>query len=185
MLLTCKALINFGLYQEPRYLAIHLIDEEGVFQVHLAEKLCKTLKKEPIKAYPDSPFDAYCTSHFIRVIEHFCKSKSAVVLLSKFTIPVSSKYVEKLVHYSMGDIQEGPISKSMLRRAVFSALLTPLRQNIGSCFATAPAIVIQLEQIDNLLLDLHEIISTGKMVRTIAGNSFTIPLSFSCGGLVT
>jgi hypothetical protein len=64
-----------------------------------------------------------------------------------------------------------------LRVAAIAACLYPLRQNVGSCFATAPAILIQNEQLENMLSDLQDLLSTGRITRIIAGKEYSVPSS--------
>ncbi len=52
---------------------------------------------------------------------------------------------------------------------------------MGSCFATAPAILVHEEQIDTYLNDLFELLTTGRLKRTLAGHELVVPLSPSWG----
>lgn len=58
---------------------------------------------------------------------------------------------------------------------VLTALLTPLRQKVGSCFATAPAILVQSEMPHLFLRDIQEILAKGKLTRTFGGVEYTVP----------
>jgi hypothetical protein len=69
-------------------------------------------------------------------------------------------------------------SKAAVRRAVLQAHLTPLRQTIGSCFATAPAIMIQREQPHQFLRDMDSLLSAGELLR----GDIAVPLSPSWDG---
>jgi hypothetical protein len=67
------------------------------------------------------------------------------------------------------------------RRAVLSAWLTCLRQNVGSCFATAPAILIQNEQPYQFFEDLEQLFNKGELKRTFDGHEYKAPLSPTWG----
>ncbi len=67
------------------------------------------------------------------------------------------------------------------RQACLSAWMCLLRQNVGSCFATAPAILIQAEQPMQLISDFQELLSTGKIRRIYGGFEFSVPMSPSWG----
>ena len=56
-----------------------------------------------------------------------------------------------------------------------------LRQNVGSCFATAPAILLLDEQIQQVLNDLYELLTTGKLKRIFGGIEFSAPMSLTSG----
>ncbi len=45
--------------------------------------------------------------------------------------------------------------------AILSALLCPLRQSVGSCFATAPAILVHEEQLELFLDDMQQLLYKG------------------------
>jgi hypothetical protein len=101
--------------------------------------------------------------------------------LKKFQKPLCHKWAEKLIFETLGLSSASSLTDAQIRAAVLCACLTPLRQNVGSCFATAPAIVIQKEQISLFLDDLYQLLSTGKLKRTFGGIEYVIPLSPSTG----
>ncbi len=161
-----------------RTLAYQLIDDKGVFEHGQLKTFLQEFKKNLYTPYPNSPSDSSIFEHELRVLTHLFKTKEN---FRAFRMPVSSHYVEMLIFYSLGLSSRTPLTDADLRRAVLSALLNPVRQNIGSCFATAPAIYIQSEQIENFLADLESLIMTGSMTRVISGNEYTVPLSPSWG----
>ncbi len=104
-------------------------------------------------------------------------SKEGKTLLSRFKLPVANAYIETLIRKSLKLPAKQKIEQRHLKEAIVSTLLCPLRQAIGSCFATAPAIYIQCEQPERLLLDLYDLTMTGKMKRTFAGEEYVVPIS--------
>lgn len=72
-------------------------------------------------------------------------------------------------------------SKRDARVAVLSAWMLYLRQNIGSCFASAPAIVVQQYQPGFFLSDMKQILSKRGISRIIEGQEFTVPIAQSQG----
>ena len=77
-----------------------------------------------------------------------------------------------------GNVQ---VTDAHARRAALSAWMCTLRQSIGSCFATAPAIIVHDEQPEQLLKDLNVLLSTGRSKRTYEGTEHSVPLSMSWG----
>lgn len=73
------------------------------------------------------------------------------------------------------------LQKSHLRKAVLSASFAYLRQNVGSCFATAPAILVQTEKLSWFLDDLFDLLSSSVLKRTFSGVEYSVPLSRSSG----
>ncbi len=68
--------------------------------------------------------------------------------------------------------QIGPLSHGHVRRAVLTAWLTFLRQTTGSCFATAPAMLIQRSDPVRMIQDLDAMLSSGELRR----GSYAAPL---------
>lgn len=161
-----------------RKIANQLIDDKGVFDHKKLKTFIQEFKKNLYTPYPNSPTDSSGFEHVLRVLTHLLDTEEKFQALR---MPVSSHYVEMLISYSVGLTSKTQPNDADLRRAVLSALLNPVRQNIGSCFATAPAIYIQSEQIENLLADLEALLMTGRMTRIIGGNEYTVPLSPSWG----
>lgn len=125
--------------------------------------------------------DKFVFESFTFVLDAFNTNKTLSNLFYRFKMPVANTYIERLIRYSLGISLKDSLTNRELRQAVLTALLTPLRQNIGSCFATAPAILIQTEQIEHLLLDLYDLVMTSSLSRTFAGVQHTVPISPSWG----
>ena len=107
----------------------------------------------------------------------YLSSKEGKNLLNRFKLPVANGYIETLVRRTLKLPNKQKLEHSHLKEAVVSALLCPLRQVIGSCFATAPAIYIQNEKPERLLLDLYDLMMMGKMKRTFGGEEYVVPIS--------
>jgi hypothetical protein len=101
--------------------------------------------------------------------------------LKEFRLPLCHQGAEKLVRDTLFLISKKPIHEAHVRRAVVVAALSKLRQNIGSCFATAPAILIHDEQPENFIRDLLELLSTGRLKRTFGGVEYAVPLCLKYG----
>ena len=129
----------------------HLLDAEGNLK----------LQKELF------PKDGHSQNVF-----HFLKKNPHA--LNRFSLPLCDRKIEENILASLG--QTGPITHRHLIWAILDSLLTPLRQTIGSCFATAPAILIQSEQMEQFLTDLQEILATGQMKRVIRGEEYSVPI---------
>ncbi|MBI5273538.1 MAG: hypothetical protein HY860_00605 [Chlamydiales bacterium] len=106
----------------------------------------------------------YLTSYlnFFKAIEN---SKQMQAFFSRIRMPIASKWVEKVIQMSLFEF-DTIITDLHLKRAVLSGLLCCIRQNIGSCFATATAIFVQNNQIELLLKDLLDLISMGQLKRS-------------------
>ncbi|MFZ4100129.1 MAG: hypothetical protein ACOYKZ_07395 [Chlamydiia bacterium] len=99
------------------------------------------------------------------------------VLLMGCSKPSHLVESDQRIRLAAGLWDAGPVTDRIVRVAVLSALLTPLRQSVGSCFATAPAILIQREDPGTLLDDLRQLLDTGRLERTAGGETSAVPIS--------
>lgn len=68
------------------------------------------------------------------------------------------------------------VSDADARRAVLAAFITDLRQEVGSCFATAPARLIRAALPERFFADMFHIITRGYLTRVIEGVQVEIPV---------
>lgn len=174
---------SFCLRGERRALlaAEYLINEQGEFDTNKLDSLLFHLKIEGHIFYPKGLSDGALTHHMTALLTTFKEDPSLPLFLKKFQVPLCHKAAEERVRASLGLFKDEVLTTTHVRKAILSACLSYLRQNVGSCFATAPAILIQSEQTKHLLFDLHEALMTGKLTKTFAGVAYSVPLSPSCG----
>ncbi|KAG6558659.1 hypothetical protein RHABOEDO_000075 [Candidatus Rhabdochlamydia oedothoracis] len=153
-----------------RQLANLLIDRQGELDQKILEKTIDFLENKGFICYPNGYSDSVITEHQLIILKQFTSQK-IIKLLYRFSPPVCHKAAENLLFDSLG-ISAGKPHTSDIRRGVLCASLTPLRQNIGSCFATAPGILVQKEQLALFLVDLYQLLSTGQLKRTHNGNEY-------------
>lgn len=66
--------------------------------------------------------------------------------------------------------------------ALLSAWLFYLRQSVGSCFATAPAILVHTRQPERFLQDMQQILLSGSLKRVFNGKEVMVPAADDGGG---
>lgn len=142
---------------------LNLIDQEGMF------------------AYPLSLQDGFYQNHVIKVLTLIQKSEEARLFLRRLTLPLASPFVEKMVRVSLLMTPKEKLKDKHARMALLSALLTPLRQSVGSCFATAPLIVLQNEAPERVLEDLYDLMTTGRLKKVVEGQEWKVPMSLKTG----
>ena len=94
----------------------------------------------------------------------------------KFSLPLCHRKAEEMVRATLLLAPTVPLTDVHVRRAAVTACLTPLRQNVGSCFATAPAILAQQQHLDLFVDDLYELLTAGRLRRVADGVQYTVPL---------
>ncbi len=173
--------ICFRGVRRAQIIAFSLIDEKGGVQQNLLSQWIDLFETEGYLFYADGFNDSCLTEHMLLILKKLRDDPLLIPLLKRFHKPLCSSWAEELVRQSLGMYFSNSLTDAHIRIAALSALLTPLRQNVGSCFATAPAIFIQSEQPESLLKDLLELLIFGKLKRIFGGVEYSVPLSPSTG----
>lgn len=172
---------RFRALNRSRAIAYSLIDEKGeLHKTHLA-RIVAELSENGHVFYPQGNNDSMITEHMLRFLKRLLEDETLVHSIKRFHKPLCHRWAERLVLDTLGLYEEKEATLIHIRRAVICACLTPLRQSVGSCFATAPAMIIQKEQIELFIDDLFQLLSTGKLKRIYSGKEYTFPLSPNIG----
>jgi hypothetical protein len=192
--LKTEALVSFYMDQVPvqdslRYRARRLgvkfanllIDEKGdLNSAHLLE-LNRQLLEAGYILGPNREADALLYEHIKNCLNRLIEEKEIWAFFRKFSPPLCHKQAEEIIRETLWPEAIRSIQVSHIRRAVMAAWFTPLRQSTGSCFATAPAILIQKQHPLRFLKDLYDLLSTGQLKRTIGGKEYSVALSLNAG----
>lgn len=164
-----------------RELSAHLIDEKGEFKRKILLKAIRILERSCYSLGPDRHHDAHRLSHVLKVLRLFSKESAYLKALKRIYRPDHHQGAIQLIRETLFIPEKIPVTNAHARRAALSALLTELRQSVGSCFATAPAIMIQQEQPLQFLSDIGQLFGTGRLTRVYEGVEYTVPLSVNWG----
>ena len=130
---------------KTRAIATLLINDAGDFQTELLPVFIDAMKAYLYSISPGRNYDTIRDSHILEVLELLAKDKELSRLLRLMTRPVSNRLAEQIIRDTLLVPPHVAISDVHVRRACLAAWLCTLRQSLGSCFATAPAIMIQQE----------------------------------------
>jgi len=166
---------------KSREIADALIDDEGDVRVERIAELVEDLKKCLYSLGPDRQYDAKRNEHMLAVLNTLKENKHFVRILKTIGKPHMHRYAEEVIRQTLVLDKKTILTDAHARKAALSAWLCYLRQNVGSCFATAPAIIIQTEQPATFLRDIQEMLATGRLKRTFGGVEYSVPLSYSWG----
>lgn len=172
--LSAEALFNFRAKRRAVFLANHLLDEEG--NVHRLPETIELLQREGYILGPHSYNDGDITRHFLRVLRALPRLAQK---LKSFGLPLSDPKLAEMMAITL-DVDQQLTDRHVIW-AVLSALLCPLRQSVGSCFATAPAILVHEQQMELFLEDLQQLLYKGHLIRVMGGVESTVPISPSPG----
>ncbi len=168
----------------PEKIATFLIDNSGHFLSDRLAELITQLEKHGNIPYPRGFSDGHIHAHLLKQLKRLLEENSPLLnTLLTFTLPLGSRFAEEIILNESRSPLSTSLTLPLLRRAILSALLTPLHQDVGSCFATAPAILIQDEQPLEMLVDFFNLLYTGRITRVIEGVEYSVPISPKRGSL--
>ena len=168
-------------YQRAKKIADLLIEEKLGLNLEVLSQIIATIKENIYSLGPDRESDAERQEHLLKALQALQKSKKLQILLSQISSPHANFQADTLIQKTLDLPSNHSLKDHDTQKAVLSAWLTYLRQNVGSCFATAPGIIIQQFQPHQLLKDFSEILATGRLNRVFNGKEFSVPLSPSSG----
>jgi hypothetical protein len=165
-----------------RQIANLLIDEKGDLQLSILPELIEKYKNNLFSLGPNRQYDAKRQAHIISVLQHLATNKEIVQLLKRIGRPLSNRLAEDLIKQTLNlPPSIATITDADAQKAVLCAWLCLLRQNVGSCFATAPAEIVQAEQPQLFLQDMLDLLAACRLKRTFAGIEYSVPLCDSWG----
>lgn len=164
-----------------RQLAERLITDDGELDLPGVLSAISLLKQQCYSLGPNRQYDSARQKHLLNSLETLLQDKELQRLLKTITRPYSHKIADQVLRETLYLDSNQPLTDATARRAVLSAWFCYLRQNVGSCFATAPAIIVQNEQAHLFFQDMKELLDTGRIKRTFGGNEYVVPLSSSSG----
>ncbi|CCB90817.1 putative uncharacterized protein [Waddlia chondrophila 2032/99] len=166
---------------KTRRLARLLINDEGFLDKKTLEEALKAAKKFVYPLGPDRQYDAVRNEHILKSLQYLQDNPKIERQLLLITRPNMHKIAEQIIRDTLQLPQKTMITDVHARQAALAAWLCYLRQNVGSCFATAPAIIVQGEQPEVLLKDIQEMFATGRLRRVVEGEEYAVPISYSWG----
>lgn len=164
-----------------RKIAEFLITDQGELKLGELPLLLEELEAHAYFLGPGWESDAPRQAHLISLLKLLHENKALQRALRLISRPENNKNADDIIRQTLLLPENSGINDALARKAALSALLCHLRQNVGSCFATAPAIILQNEQPEQFLKDIDELLSTGRMKRVAGGVEYSVPLTHSFG----
>ena len=165
-----------------RRLASYLVDDTGQISFDKIPDLISGLTLKQFCIGPKRELDGIRQEHIIYVLKTIDQSEALKKLLNGLYPPENNRLAERLINLSLQRIDyHKRLTSADVKKAVLIACFTYLRQNIGSCFATAPAIIIQSTDIYQMVQDLSDLIHFCQLKKIVAGFEYVVPLSKGVG----
>lgn len=165
---------------KARRLAEYFIDDKGDIK---ADRI--KLSRELLEAnlYPlgsNRESDLLSQKRILKLLI-WLSDPASIKKLKMVSKPHSHKQADDIIRETLNLEPQTVVSDAHARRAVLAAMFTDLRQSVGSCFATAPALLIHSENLNQFLQDILDLLSTGRLKRTVLGVETNIPISPTFG----
>jgi hypothetical protein len=188
--LTRHAYISYTKLQDPiqvllvsmsRKMAYLLINDQGKVDHDLLKELLLEAKKSRFYIAPGFEMMLPFMEHIIKILSFLDEDEELRKQVNLLQKPYLEKKARELIYRSLNLDSQEALDDGKTRVLALFLMLNLLRQSVGSCFATAPALIIQQEQLKQFLIDFDELVSTGKLKKVIAGDEFEVPISSSSG----
>lgn len=164
-----------------RALANVIVTDKGEIDLEMISHLVGKCGQQLYSLGPNRQYDSSRQEHILHALKSILHNKKILILLKNISRPHAHKHAEEVIRDTLQLPGNVIITDAHARRAALAAYLTFLRQNVGSCFATAPSILIHDEQPEQFLSDINELFGTGRLKRTFGGVEYVVPLSVSWG----
>jgi len=164
-----------------RRIANILIDEKGLINLDVLKKFIQVFSRHCYFLGRGRESDHKRNEHILACLKQIEESKELKAAIQHISKPNMHRWAEEVIRRTLNLPLNTQITDAHARRAAVSAWLTYLRQAVGSCFATAPAIIVHDEQPLQFFKDINELFATGKLKRTFGGIEYTAPLCVSSG----
>jgi hypothetical protein len=156
-----------------RALAALIVEHDLAFEA--MKKIYQTLVNQRDQVVKD-PFVTFLISHHLAVLEKILNGKEAILSLAG--LMCKDLHPRALLAVAATCFKEAEkLTTEDLRLALLLTLFYPLRQTVGSCFATSMVIILQKENPKVFLQELVQLISSGALIRVIEGQTFTVPFN--------
>lgn len=171
----------FRALNRVRKLVYWLVDDKGDLNTAAVSQIIDALKSSLYSLGPDRQFDAKHQKNLLSALLQLQESKEMQILLKKVSAPYMNRYAEQLIRETLKLPGNRRINDPETKRAFLTVWFCLLRQSVGSCFATAPAILVHDQQPPQLFKDLLELLGTGRLKRVYGGIEYSVPLVNSWG----
>ena len=152
-----------------------------------ALKYARVVAEQLVSNKPPSSFpffeggysDDAIRDHARRFLKKWESDPHFVQKFRRFSLPLYNRFAEQIIRWTLDLPSDAKLQDFHIKQAAIAACLTPLRQSVGSCFATAPAIEIQEFHLDLFVDDLYELLSRGRLTRVVEGVEYAAPFCFT------
>lgn len=165
---------------KARKLAEILVEDSGDINPEKVKRAALLMESALYPLGSGRENDLACHQHILKILK-LMEAGPLLKKLKNFSKPLSHKPAEEIIREALALPVGTVITDTLTKRAVLSALFATLRQSVGSCFATAPCLIVHSEQPEVFLSEMNELLSTGRLKRVLNGVEANVPLSPTFG----
>ena len=162
------------------FLANALITEEGKLDQEFLKTSLEFFEKERFFIANSFWYSAPRMEWLFQALQ-MLKEPDTQNQIKKIHKPVQNVSLDNMIRATLHLSQEHPLTDALAKRASIAAFLCDLRQHIGSCFATAPCLLIRKFRPDFFFGDVFDLMTKGSIRRVIEGKIFDLPIASSFG----
>ena len=159
-----------------RKLASYILNDQGDFE---ADKIVESIQLLTKYLYPLGPHrqeEGPAREHILKMLEFLRDNQEIKNRFRRFFVPSYAR-VQDLIRNTLALPMNETITVRHVRESVLVSLFTYLRQDVGSCFATALAILVHREYPLLFIRDLEDLLSSGKISRIVGDREITVPIN--------
>ncbi|EPP35483.1 hypothetical protein CP8484711_2273, partial [Chlamydia psittaci 84-8471/1] len=131
--------------------------------------------------YPLGPHrhnEAKPREHLLKMLQSIKQEPEIRERIKKLFVP-SYRVIQDLIRNTLALPTEIELTPIHVRQAALTAMFSYLRQDVGSCFATAFAILVHQEYPSLFIKDIDDLLTSGKLTRIIGTREISVPMNLS------
>ncbi|MFJ1509395.1 hypothetical protein [Chlamydia crocodili] len=161
-----------------RNAARYILAENGEIDIAKVVKAIEHLTKCLYPLGPHRHNEAKPREHLLKMLQAIKQESEIKERIKKLFVP-SYKSIQDLIRNTLALPHEIALTPIHARQAALTAMFCYLRQDVGSCFATAFAIVIHQEYPTLFIKDIDDLLTSGKLTRIIGTREVSVPINLS------
>ncbi len=150
-----------------------LIDDQGKLDFEILDRAIKLIDANLYSL--DYPLYDNAQRHVATMLKKISESKTLALELTQVSHHLAGRHIGQLVRQTIELDEREKIREVDVKRAALASLLYYFRQKVGSCFATAPAMLVQELHPEQFLKEIKELLTRGHLSRMIDGSEESAP----------
>ncbi|BAE80819.1 conserved hypothetical protein [Chlamydia felis Fe/C-56] len=161
-----------------RNAARYILTDTGEIDIAKVVQATEHLSKCLYPLGPHRHNETKSREHLLKMLQAIKQVPEIRERIKKLFVP-SYKGIQDLIRNTLALPPDTTLTPIHVRQAALAAMFSYLRQDVGSCFASAFAIVIHQEYPELFIKDIDDLLSSGKLTRIIGTREISVPMNLS------